>query len=298
MKRTIIKIDEEKCTGCGQCIPNCPEGALQIIDGKAKLVNELHCDGLGACIGYCPEGAITTEVREAKEYDEKEVMENIVKQGKETIIEHLRHLKRHNETTLLQQAHEFLKERDIIELPKESLNERSENKRPCNQETPEKHTKSKFGGCPSARAIDRTLKQAQDEKVEHELARESKLSKLRNWPIQINLVPLQASYYEGGELIVIADCALAAIPRLHDLYLDKKTLLIGCPKLDNAQFYIEKLSRICELNEIKSINVVMMEVPCCSGLKYIIEQSLKNAKKENKIPIKCEIISIDGKIRE
>jgi NAD-dependent dihydropyrimidine dehydrogenase PreA subunit len=155
LKRQIIKIDEQKCTGCGNCIPNCPEGALQIIDGKARLISDLFCDGLGACIGTCPEGAIITEIRDAEPYDEKKVMKNIVKAGKNTIIAHLHHLKNHNEFGLFAEAMDFLKENNI-KIPEEFLkNQKNDDQlNGCDENPNQNFTNGVLGGCPGARSLD------------------------------------------------------------------------------------------------------------------------------------------------
>jgi len=248
-KRKIIRIDEEKCNGCGLCIPNCPEGALQIIDGKARLVSDLFCDGLGACIGHCPEGAIVIEEREAEEYDERKVMKNIVKQGKNVIKAHLEHLKEHNQFEFLNEAIDFLRERNIEVPIEETLH-------------PEhKHT-AVFSGCPGSRAMDLGV------------------SQLRQWPIQIKLVPSFAPYLKDADLLIAADCVPFAYPDFHDDLLKGKILLVGCPKLDDAKFYEEKITQILKENNIKSITCAHMEVPCCFGLVNIVKNAIKAAEKD------------------
>lgn len=300
LKRQIIKIDEEKCTGCGNCIPNCPEGALQIIDGKARLISDLFCDGLGACIGTCPEGAIITEIRDAEPYDEKKVMKNIVKAGTNTIIAHLTHLKNHNELSLFAEAMDYLKE-NKIKLPKAfSKNKKDDNQQcGCDENPKQNHTEGFLGGCPGARSIDFSKLPSKHEDKDSILNLNTNLQKsnLRNWPIQIFLAPLQAIYFNNADLLIAADCVNAAYPNLHQKYLKNRTLLIGCPKLDNGQQYIEKLAQIFQLNQIHSIHALIMEVPCCSGLIYIIKQALQLANKEQQIPFTYEVITIDGNIK-
>jgi NAD-dependent dihydropyrimidine dehydrogenase PreA subunit len=182
MERIIIEIDENKCTGCGQCIPNCPEGALQIIDGKARLVSDLMCDGLGACLGHCPEGAITTIKREAEAYDERKVMANIVKQGANTISAHLHHLKSHGQTDFYNQAVQYLDENNII-IPKQK-----ENIMPA---TP--------SGCPGARTM-AFAKQDSGPDIG------KRPSQLTHWPLQLHLISPQAPHYRGGDMLLAADC--------------------------------------------------------------------------------------------
>jgi len=221
-KRKIIKIDEEKCTGCGLCIPNCPEGALQIIDGKARLISDLFCDGLGACIGHCPEGAITIEEREAKKYDEKKVMENIVKQGKNTIIAHLKHLKEHDEMEYLKQALEVLKKKNIEVPHKEILGGQG----------------PLLCGCPGTMVKDFNS----GKKSEKKTAKTSVIqSELKQWPVQIMLVPPFAPYLNDADLLIAADCVPFAYADFHNDLLKNKVLLVGCPKLDDVDFYKERL---------------------------------------------------------
>jgi len=246
-KRNIISIDEKKCNGCALCIPNCPEGAIQIIDHKARLISDLFCDGLGACLGHCPQGAISIEEREAKEYDEKKVMENIVKQGRNTIIAHLKHLKEHNQKQYLQQALDFLKERNIDTGFKQA---------------------DGFSGCPGSR------------------------TQLRQWPVQLMLVPPSAPYLNNADILIAADCVPFAYPNFHEDLLKGKALLVGCPKLDDVGIYEEKLTWILKENDVKSITYAHMEVPCCFGLVGIIQSVIQESGK--RVPFKEVVISISG----
>jgi len=271
-KRKIININEEKCTGCGLCIPNCPEGAIQIIDGKARLISDIFCDGLGACIGHCPEDAITVEEREAGDYDEKKVMENIVKQGKNTIVAHIQHLKDHNETEYLNQAMEVLKEKSI----KIELNESNKSF---------SHT-----GCPGSKMMDRTCE-------ENEESNESgtRQSHLRQWPVQLHLVSPLAPYYRNSDVLLTADCVGYAVGDFHKEYLKGKTIAIACPKLDNNQeIYMDKITAMIDEAKINTLTVMTMEVPCCTGLLQMAKQSLVNVKR--KIPIKSIVVSLKGDI--
>ncbi|MFC1576635.1 ATP-binding protein [Candidatus Omnitrophota bacterium] len=271
-KRKIIKIDEKKCNGCGLCIPNCPEGALQIIDKKARLISDLFCDGLGACIGHCPEGAIATEDREAEPYSEKKVMENIVKQGKNVIKAHLEHLKDHGETKFLNEALDVLKEKGIENpLPEES----SEKKLPC--------------GCPGTKVMDFTQKEGTKKNAKPALGG---ASELRQWPVQIKLVPPFAPYLNDADLLIAADCVAFAYADFHGDLLRGKVLLVGCPKLDDAAFYKEKITQILKNNNIKSVTAAHMEVPCCFGLINIVKEALAASGKS--IPLEDVTISIKG----
>lgn len=272
-KRKIIKIDEIKCNGCGQCIPNCPEGAIQIIDGKARLVSDLFCDGLGACIGHCPQGAITIEEREAEEYNERRVMENIVKQGKNVIIAHLRHLKEHNQDEYFKQALDSLKVKKI-EIP---LNE---------IENPG-HTHGS-SGCPGSKVMEFRKK----EKTFEQKPISKQESQLTNWPVQLMLVPALAPYLNNADILIAADCVPFAYADFQEDLLRGKTLLVGCPKLDNIEIYQEKLIQILKNNNIKSITYAHMEVPCCFGLVNVIKEAVLQAGKD--IAFKEVIVSIKG----
>jgi ferredoxin len=272
-KRKIIKINEEKCNGCGLCIPNCPEGALQIIDGKVRLISDLFCDGLGACIGHCPEGAITIEEREAEKYDEKKVMANIIKQGKNVIIAHLKHLKEHNEVKYLNQAIEFLKERNI-EVPNEAISS-AHGPLPC--------------GCPGTMVKDFRPEKKVDIKVKTSAPSQSQL---RQWPVQIMLVPALAPYLSDADLLIAADCVPFAYADFHNDLLKNKVLLVGCPKLDDIEVYQEKISQIIKNNNIRSITYAHMEVPCCFGLVGVIKKVIADSGKN--IPFKEAVISIKG----
>jgi ferredoxin len=270
--RKIIKIDEVKCNGCGKCIPNCPEGAIQIIDKKARLISDLFCDGLGACVGHCPQGAITIEEREAEEYEETKVMENIVKQGKNVINAHLVHLKEHNQQDYLNQAIDFLKEKNIA-FSKEEVS----------------HARHGFSGCPGSKVMDFRADKKSAPKKREALTIESQL---RQWPVQIMLVPPFAAYLNNSDLLVAADCVGFAYADFHEGLLKGKALLVGCPKLDDVSVYQEKFTQIFKQNNIKSVTYAHMEVPCCFGLVSIIKDAIEASGKD--IPFKEAIISIKG----
>ena len=227
MKRKIIIIDEDLCDGCGNCITSCEEGALQIIDGKAKLVNPVFCDGLGNCLGECPTGALTIEEKDVPAFDMKAV-----------------------ETHL---------------------------------------SKSKVTACPGS--------SQQQWKAAPTGDKEATIpSGLGNWPIQLMLVPPQAPYLQNCDLVIAADCTAFAHGSFHSLFLDStKPLLIACPKLDNVSYYLDKLADIFRLAEIRSIELLLMEVPCCSGLQKIVQEAMKMAEKE--IPLKTTVIGVRGDIK-
>lgn len=282
-KRKIIKIDEGKCNGCGQCIPNCPEGALQIIDGKARLISDLFCDGLGACIGECPEGAISVEEREAQEYDERKVMENIATQGKNVIKAHLEHLSEHNQSEYLKQAIDFLKEKNI-EIPLEEAPHGLHKHLHDGREGT-----AAFAKCPGSKVMDFSKKEesAGEGKPTSKVA-----SELGQWPVQIMLVPPNAPYFKNADLLIAADCVPFAYGDFHQDLLKGKVLLVGCPKLDNVGFYKEKISKVLKDNNVKSITCAHMEVPCCFGLVDMVKSAISASGKN--IPFSEVNISIKG----
>ena len=268
MERDIITIDESKCNGCGQCIPGCPEGALQIIDGKARLVSDLFCDGLGACLGNCPTGAMKIEKREAEAYDEYKAMENIVKGGQNVIKAHLQHLKAHGETTYLSQALDYLEKQNIP--------------------TPDYLEKTKCN-CPSS--MTKTISRENSSEIVTGLSS----PQLNNWPIQLSLMNPEAEYFNGADLVIAADCVPFSYPNFHSRFLKGKVLMIFCPKLDKTlDSYVQKLTHIFETKKIQSITIVHMEVPCCGGVEIIVKKALENAQKV--ITLKDYTISISGEI--
>ncbi|MCO5262697.1 MAG: 4Fe-4S binding protein [Lentimicrobium sp.] len=309
MKRTIIKIDEDLCNGCGNCVPNCHEGALQIIDGKARLISDLFCDGLGACIGHCPEGAIAMEEREAEPYDEIKVMELMVPKGRNTILAHLEHLRDHNETELLKQAINYIKENNIDMSPKSEENHQH-NGQPvafgsladARASVDPASSSGCGGGCPGSKPIDFNI----DLKKVQEAVAEAKAdvtvasggdapSELRQWPVQLHLLNPQAGYFKNADVVLAADCVAFSMGNFHDRYLKGKTLAIACPKLDtNKESYLEKLTSMIAQSNINTLNVVMMEVPCCGGLMQMAQTARQMSGKH--IPIKKCVIGVQGNV--
>jgi ferredoxin len=258
--RKIIRIDAEKCNGCGLCVPSCAEGAIQVVDGKARLVAEKYCDGLGACLGECPEGALQVVDATADAFDEQAVKEHL--SGKAAASggghahggghghgQHIPTMAAHAETIA-----------------------------PC--------------GCPSSR-MQSFAPQTACEKANVPVAHAgSGVSALTHWPVQIHLVPPTAPFLRGAELLVAADCTPAAYPRFHDGLLQGKTLLLGCPKLDDTEAYVKKFAAIFAAAEIKSVTVAVMEVPCCQALPAIVRKGMAQAGKN--IPFAVETISVRG----
>lgn len=250
IKRKIIKIDEEKCDGCGNCIISCPESALQIIDGKARVVKENFCDGLGACIGECPKDALSIEEKVVEEYDEEGVIAHIKEKSPELLEKHLQHLKEH--------AHEF----------------------------PQSHSHPKITACPSAQTMHWEKKEDDGEKGEK--ARIS--SELRQWPVQLHLVRENAPYFQNADLILVADCVPFAYANFHQDFIKGNAICVGCSKFDDANAYVDKITQILKSSDIKSLKVVHMEVPCCSGLVQIAQEAMSKCGKD--IPFEAVIIGI------
>jgi ferredoxin len=271
-KRKVIKIDAEKCNGCAACIPNCPEGALQLIDAKARLVSDLFRDGLGACLGHCPQGAISIEEREAEEYDERKVMANIVKQGPNVIKAHLAHLKGHGQMEYLHQAADFLKEKG---LP---------------NPLPESRHQGHFAGCPGSRVID--PRKTEPAAAKGKAPQASAGSQLRQWPVQLMLAPVNAPYLANADILIAADCVPFAYASFHEDLLKGKILLVGCPKLDDLALYRQKITQILQANKISSLTYAHMEVPCCFGLLGLIREAIAGSGKQ--VPFQEIIISIAG----
>lgn len=279
MKRQMIKIDEDKCNGCGLCIPNCAEGALQIIDHKARLISDAFCDGLGACLGHCPKGAITIEEREAVPYDERIVMEDqIIKGGINLIKAHLKHMKDHNEIEYYNIALEVLKEQGITNPLEEEPSVIT-----ISQDT--------GGSCPGTR-------QMSFGKVSHVSAvteQKKQPSALRQWPVQLHLLSPTAPFLQGSDLLLAADCAGFSLGGFHSDHLAGKTLAIACPKLDHGlDSYLQKLVGMIEQSNINTLTVMMMEVPCCGGLLALAKKAVNIATR--KIPVKKIVVGIQGDI--
>jgi len=276
MKRKIVKIIEEKCDGCGQCIPNCAEGALQIINNKARLISDLFCDGLGACLGNCPQDAIVIEEREAEMYDEFKVMEYIVKGGPDVISAHLKHLKDHNEFAYLAQAKEYLIKNNVV----------------YNENYAQKQDNT-LQGCPGSRERVITVTDNDNNTSDNT----HRKSELRQWPVQLHLVSPNAGYFKNADVLLTADCVGFAYGDFHKDFLKGKALAIACPKLDsNKQVYLEKLIKMINESQINSITVLMMEVPCCGGLFALAKQAVEFADRD--IQLYSKIISLDGKVLE
>ncbi len=277
MKREIITIDEEKCTGCGLCIPNCPEGALQIVDGTARLLSDIFCDGLGACIGHCPEGAISVEEREAEEYDERLVMSNIVRQGTTTIKAHLEHLRDHKQHEYLEQALDYLEDKNIdvplgkkASMPADSM---------C--------------ACPGSHS--RAFSRPGMDVGADEDSQGTRPSRLSHWPIQMHLLSPHAPHYRGSDLLLAADCVAFSLGDFHKDYLRGRTLAIACPKLDEGQeIYLGKLKALIDEAKINTLTVIIMQVPCCGGLLNLARAVAEQATR--KVPIKCVVVGLEGAI--
>lgn len=293
MIREIVKIDEELCNGCGVCVPNCHEGALQIIDDKARLISDLMCDGLGACLGHCPEGAITIEKREAQPYDEVAVMKEMVSKGKNTVIAHLKHLKDHNETEFLKQGVGFLRENknDFDFSVDEIISEVHNSGKQINIEIKEMahNHDNNMGGCPGSRAM------AFDVDPQNLTADVKQASALSHWPVQMHLINPAAGFFAGTDFLLAADCVAFAMGSFHSELLKNKTVGIACPKLDDgAEIYINKITSLIDNAKINTLTVVIMEVPCCGGLLQMAKMAADQATR--KVPVKCIVVGTQGNI--
>jgi len=287
MIREIVKIDEELCNGCGDCVPNCHEGALQIIDGKARLISELMCDGLGACLGHCPQGAITIEKREAEEYDEEVVIAQMVKSGKNTVFAHLKHLQEHGETGFLNIALTYIKAiRDLMPFKISEVHEL------LHSDKKEEHATA-APGCGCAGSAPQScnvggLKMAAAPAGEVH-------SELTQWPVQMHLINPAASYFNGADLLVAADCAAFSHGNFHNQFIKGKKLVIACPKLDQGkEIYVQKLVKLIDESRVNTITVVIMEVPCCGGLSQMVQMAAQTASR--RVPIKEVVIGIKGDV--
>ena len=289
MQRDIITIDEEKCNGCGQCVPNCHEGALSVIDGKARLISELMCDGLGACIGYCPEGAITIEKREAEPYDEIAVISEMATKGANTVRAHLKHLKDHNEDGYLEEGMTWL-EVNAGKIPYDVMDIVSELRGMKSNDHLNSGTMHRYHGesCPGSR--ERSIAAAPLSGMNAETP-----SQLTHWPVQMHLINPDSPAYRDADLLLAADCVAFSLGSFHNRFLKGKSLAIACPKLDHGtETYIEKLTAMIDVAKVNTITVMMMEVPCCGGLLQMVRSALARAAR--RVPVKALVISIDGRV--
>ncbi|MBW6535852.1 MAG: 4Fe-4S ferredoxin [Mariniphaga sp.] len=286
MIREIVKIDEKLCDGCGVCVPNCHEGALQIIDGKARLISELMCDGLGACIGHCPQGAITIEKREAEEYDEIAVISQMISSGKNTVFAHLKHLQEHNETGYLKQALGYIKaNRENMPFSIEEVHELLHA-----ESTPHGSRQKVSGSCPGSAPASFSAAGFKMASPKEEMA-----SALTHWPVQLHLINPSASFFHGADLLIAADCAAFAYGDFHRKFISGKKMVIACPKLDQGKdIYIQKITRLINEAKVNTITVVIMEVPCCGGLIGMVQTALSHA--ERNVPVKVAVISTRGEV--
>ncbi len=305
MVREIITIDEEKCNGCGNCVPGCPEGALQIIDGKARLVSDLHCDGLGACIGDCPTGALKIERREAEPYDEKKTMQNIIRAGDNTIRAHLKHLLQHSEHTLYNEACEALSEAGLNPNEYAPASATMDTAAATAQESAEPavganvHHHASGGGCPGNRMVDMRRSASAPPRVPAPAGAGGgsgsapQASRLQQWPVQMHLISPRAPYFQEADLLLSADCVAYAVGDFHSRYLAGKSLAVACPKLDsNQDVYVQKLIALIDEAKINTVTVVLMEVPCCGGLLRLAKAAAAQA--QRKIPIKAVVVNLQG----
>jgi Pyruvate/2-oxoacid:ferredoxin oxidoreductase delta subunit len=260
VRRQIITIDEEKCNGCGDCVPACVEGALQVVDGKARLVKESYCDGLGACLGECPQDALHVIEQEVEAYDEPAVLSYLQQTAPDMVQKHVAHLAAHGMSSAHAAAATVASQPGPVRaaIPLCSSAE------------------------PRGWAADR-----EDEPVAQGRVR----SELRQWPVQLHLVPVTAPYFQGADLTLIADCVPFANPNMHADLMRESAIAVGCPKLDDGRAYIEKLTQILQKSDVRSLRVAYMEVPCCRGLVFIAQQALMASGKD--IPFETVLVQIN-----
>ncbi|HSN57428.1 MAG TPA: 4Fe-4S dicluster domain-containing protein [Candidatus Sulfomarinibacteraceae bacterium] len=250
--RDIIEIDQERCDGCGDCVSACAEGAIQLVDGKARLVRDSYCDGLGACLGDCPQGAITIVRREAESFDEAAVAA---------------HLSATRPPVAAPTA------------PAPTLGVIGQ------------AVAGHGGGCPGTRS--RTFEPLPVRPAGDGAA---SASQLRHWPVQLHLVPPTAPFFQGADVLLAADCVPFALAGFHERFLAGCSLAIACPKLDtNQEIYLDKLTAMIDTAGVRSIHVVVMEVPCCGGLVRLVEQARRRASRQ--IPVRCTVVGVDGEVR-
>ncbi len=254
MRRNIVKIDESKCTGCGECVPSCAEGAIRIINGKARLVSDVYCDGLGNCLGSCPVGAITIEEREAEAFDEEAVQ---------------RHTKSERAVDAVAEGCPGTRVRGVA--------------RPG---------EARLGNCPGTALRQRRAVAAETDAAEGG----ARPSQLAHWPVQLKLVPPNAPFFQEADLLLAADCVPFALADFHERFLSGRSVLVGCPKLDDADYYRRKLAAILGESSVRSLTVLHMEVPCCFGLSRLAREALAASGKD--IPLRDITVTLNGAVRE
>lgn len=269
MLRNIITIDDEKCDGCGDCVSGCVEGALQVINGKARLISEMYCDGLGACIGNCHTNAITVIQKECEAYDEIKTLQNIMPHGRDVVIAHLKHLYKHGELRYLETGLAYLKTTDIAVDKDEFV-----------IASPQQKMAVPLANNPlPACRCDDAASEAE--------------SNLQNWPIQMHLVNPMSDSFNGQHVLIAADCVPFAFRNFHEVFLKDHPVIIACPKLDsNKESYFNKLVTMLNENNIASITVAVMEVPCCSGLVQLVKKAMEYT--GSTIPFTHKVIGIEG----
>lgn len=306
MTRTLIEINEDLCDGCGLCANGCHEGALRIIDGKARLVGESLCDGLGACIGDCPRGALKTVQREAEEYSERRVIENILPKGMNTVMAHLDHLKAHGQDSWYNQALAILKEKGIALAASGESSASATAGCGCGGGAQEQPAFSSVrmvnngmsGGCPGSAA--RSFSPAGS--AQHTASSQGRPapasggamgSRLEQWPVQLHLINPRAPYFQGADILIAADCTAFACGAFHQALLAGRRLVIACPKLDTGkEIYVDKIRALVEESGASSITLAIMEVPCCSGLKRLLDEALAGATRT--VPVSTVVVGIEG----
>jgi NAD-dependent dihydropyrimidine dehydrogenase PreA subunit len=282
MLRKIVRIDEAKCDGCGQCIPSCAEGAIALVGGKARLSSDVLCDGLGACLGECPQGAITVEEREAAAFDEEAVKAHLLSSGVQVSSRHAP-----------APAHA------AAPPPAPALAAAPSAPRSRLSVVSDAGPAPAGGGCPGSRPMTlprrAPLAVAGGAVAGGGAAPAAPESRLGQWPVQLHLVPVRAPYFQGADLLVAADCVPFAYAGFHQELLAGRALVVGCPKLDDLGAYVEKLQQIVAVNGLRSVTVVRMEVPCCGGISMAARRAVEGAAPGT--PFRDVVVGVDGTLR-
>jgi Pyruvate/2-oxoacid:ferredoxin oxidoreductase delta subunit len=275
IKRKIVNIDDEKCNGCGKCVAACAEGAIELVDGKARLVAEHYCDGLAACLGECPQGAITMIEREAEDFDPEAVEHHLSRKG--NLKFEISNLKSDQDAKDLKHETSHLKsDQDTENLKSQISNLKSSGEAalPC--------------GCPSTQL---QMFQAPCECPDEPKTETRQQSFLTHWPVQIKLIPPTAPFLKNADLLVVSDCVPVAYPNFHEDFLKGRVVMMGCPKFDDIDEYVKKFADIFKTANIKSVTIAIMEVPCCSKMPLIVQKGMELAGKS----ISTEVVVVNAR---
>lgn len=291
--RTVIEIDEKKCDGCGICTTGCHEGALRVIDGKARLIGESLCDGLGACIGECPRGALTTTERDVEAYDERKVIEHILPMGMATIKAHLEHLSSHGQDSWHAQAIEVLKEKNMVVQAPAPRKLGILHTIGAVSSAPRSVDNGMSGGCNASAAMAFGPSRPAALATPGPVSVSEMATSLEQWPVQLHLINPRAAYFQGADLLIAADCTAYACGAFHRVLLAGRRLIIACPKLDTGkEVYTDKVRALVRDAGVASITIAIMDVACCGGLRRLVDEALADL--QHNVPITTVVVSAKG----